>query len=343
MMSIFNLIENFLRREAFYVAVLLAVVTIGIIQTVQIQSGLTPLDSPATTMTYQDFRYRLTYLKSIDPRNAEDLAVIRYKLVRALKLLLFSGGIAAAAVLAFVWVSWGFKDRPTLDNPPWGLWDVLKVAAVFAAGSEAFRWILPGHAYQPFMNPNDWLSEAFARVLLIGTVLYVARGERNARLADLGIRHPIWYAVMVGTLGFLILQTLLDGIDTYMLRNVRPWPMQPALQAILHTKSSLTLGIAAFVAVVITPIAEELFFRGMLQPALQKWVGARYAIVLSAAFFALMHMDIYVIPIMLVMGVVLGYVYYRTRSIIAPVLVHMAHNGVVMLLLLSSRPMIPGN
>jgi membrane protease YdiL (CAAX protease family) len=337
-----NKIEAFLRHESFYIAVLLAVVAIGVIQTVRVSFDEGPVEDAAPIMTYQEFRSQ-TYYRATDFNSEEDAAYAPYLAVRAVYLCLLVVGLFAAAVAAFIWISWGFKDTPPLDAPPWGLWDVLKVAAVFAAGAHVFHWILPGNPYQPFIHPNDWIAEAFARVLLIGTVIYVATGERNARPAELGIRGSVKHALLAGTVCILVLQPVLRAIETLMLRQVEPWPLQFALQAVLQTKSPLTLAGAVVVALVLTPIAEELFFRGFLQPALQRWVGPWSAIFLGAAFFAVAHMDLYAIPPMLALGIGLGWVYYRTKSLLAPVLVHAVHNGLVLMLFLSSRPLMPAS
>jgi hypothetical protein len=331
-----DILERFLRKESFYIAVLLLVVALGAIQTFRQLSPGTETSELPTLMTYQEYR-QFTFRRSLALTPEEAEACAAYLTARSLMLGTLVAGIFAAVLLAIVWLSWGFKPATPLDPVPWGLWDVLKVAAVYAAGAQMFHWVLPGNPYHPFLHVYDWLAEAFSRVLLIGTVLYVALSERQGRPDGLGIRGPVGRALLIGALGFLVLQAPLRGIESFMLRGIDPWPMQTPLQALLQTDSSATLITSCVVAIVLTPITEELFFRGFLQPALQRWVGPGYAIFLSAAFFAVAHMDVYAIPTMLVMGIGLGYVYHRTRSLIAPVLLHAAHNGLLLLLLLSSR------
>lgn len=128
----------------------------------------------------------------------------------------------------------------------------------------------------------------------------------------------------------------------WMLTHVSPWPMQPALQAILETDSISLLIWACVIGAVITPISEELLFRGLLQPALQRWAGPWAAISLGAAFFSLAHMDLFAAPSMLVLGLALGYVYYRTRSLVAPFLLHAAHNTLVLMLFVGARTLPAG-
>jgi len=81
---------------------------------------------------------------------------------------------------------------------------------------------------------------------------------------------------------------------------------------------------------VIAPILEELFFRGVL---LQRWGhlwNLRRAIVLSAIFFAVIHME----PVgSLLFGILMCLLYLHTRSLVLPAIVHFLNNFVVFLVL----------
>lgn len=81
-------------------------------------------------------------------------------------------------------------------------------------------------------------------------------------------------------------------------------------------------------ALVLAPLAEECFFRGILQTKLKSMLKSRWlAIAVSASLFGLMHGDqvAAVVPL-IVMGVSLGFVYEATGSLAGPILVHAAFN-----------------
>lgn len=83
----------------------------------------------------------------------------------------------------------------------------------------------------------------------------------------------------------------------------------------------------AFLAVVIlAPIAEELLFRGIIFRMLTKHWSEVAAIVVSALLFGLYHMNllqaIYVLPI----GLLLGYIAYKCKSVLPCILIHMVNN-----------------
>ena len=87
----------------------------------------------------------------------------------------------------------------------------------------------------------------------------------------------------------------------------------------------------AFVFVVWGPFTEELFFRGFLVAALAPTFGPFRAAVVSAALFAGVHFSVStMIPIFLI-GLVLAWLYLRTRSLLQPYLAHAAWNLLVTL------------
>ncbi len=110
----------------------------------------------------------------------------------------------------------------------------------------------------------------------------------------------------------------------------RPPPVHDALAAIGHNAWG-TPGVAmvAVGAALIAPLSEELFFRGMLLQALWRRTGGPWlAIILSALLFASIHVAVpqTILPL-LTLGLILGYVRVRYRSLAACVLAHALFNA----------------
>jgi len=79
-------------------------------------------------------------------------------------------------------------------------------------------------------------------------------------------------------------------------------------------------------------MAEELLFRGLVQRDLMKAFGWKQGIVLASLTFAVMHLTWRSIPelgFVFVVGLLLGYVYYRTKSLVGPIVIHGAGNVVL--------------
>jgi len=84
-------------------------------------------------------------------------------------------------------------------------------------------------------------------------------------------------------------------------------------------------------SVVLAPVAEEIFFRGLLQSMVRQATGRPWvAIVLSAGIFALFHPD-YSIPALVVLSIILGYNYERTGRLLPSIVMHALFNGVFVL------------
>ena len=83
-------------------------------------------------------------------------------------------------------------------------------------------------------------------------------------------------------------------------------------------------------SMLLTPLCEELFFRGYLLQALAPY-GRRAAVLATALLFALSHAGRGLLPFAL-LGVLLSALTMRTGSLLAPLLVHGAYNGAVVLI-----------
>ena len=88
-----------------------------------------------------------------------------------------------------------------------------------------------------------------------------------------------------------------------------------------------------FVVGLLAPLAEELVFRGAVLRALLRWhKNAWVGIAISAALFALIHMNPAQLPHAFLVGLLLGWMYYRTDSIVPGVVFHWVNNTVAYVL-----------
>jgi hypothetical protein len=90
--------------------------------------------------------------------------------------------------------------------------------------------------------------------------------------------------------------------------------------------------------VVLAPIAEEIFFRGIVFNAWRREGGAVYAYVGSAALFAIIHLSLVSLLPIFFLGLVLAWVYERSGyNILAPMALHATVNGISVALALLVR------
>ncbi len=107
-------------------------------------------------------------------------------------------------------------------------------------------------------------------------------------------------------------------VVTVLLEKVRPTDGQPA--------DVLLIAVFVFSTVILVPIYEEFLFRGLLLGGFRRWMPAVPAVFLSSWVFALVHTTSTFGPI-LVLSLIMGGVYTRTRSLPATIAIHSAHNG----------------
>lgn len=79
--------------------------------------------------------------------------------------------------------------------------------------------------------------------------------------------------------------------------------------------------------VVVAPIFEEILFRGRLYGLLRVKTSPLVAVTLSSLMFGIMHLQPAVMLEGVLMGLLFSYAYLRTRSIFAPIILHMCNNA----------------
>lgn len=77
------------------------------------------------------------------------------------------------------------------------------------------------------------------------------------------------------------------------------------------------------------PFAEEILFRGFILAGLVSWLGGFRAAIVSAGLFALAHVFIYSLIPIFIIGLILAWLYLRTRSLWPPIIAHSIWNLLV--------------
>lgn len=95
-----------------------------------------------------------------------------------------------------------------------------------------------------------------------------------------------------------------------------------------------------FAVCIFAPVVEELVFRGaILRTLLGTFNRHWYAIVLSALIFAVVHINIAQMPHAFIIGLLIGWMYYRTGSILPGTLFHWVNNTAAFVI----ARLFPGN
>ena len=172
--------------------------------------------------------------------------------------------------------------------------------------------------------------------LLIVGYLFVYRTNALAALPSFPGRDPI--RAIVAGLGWGVLAWIGSTIVLFLVSELlarigRPPPVGPAEQAIAMVNPWLvTVAIVVF-----APIAEELFFRGIVFNAWLREAGRIWAYVGSAALFAAIHLSLESLLPIFLLGLALAWVYQRTGNLLAPITMHATVNGISVAIALAVR------
>jgi uncharacterized protein len=192
-------------------------------------------------------------------------------------------------------------------------------------------------------NPLYFAASEFALWFgFLGAVVVASRlnGSGNAA-TDYGLSWPRWQDFRLGVAGGVL---------------GRLWPLLILVLFVLSTANGFStsnsaapkiLGITPngvggwtvliLITVVGAPFVEELFFRGLVQGAFTRRVGATPALFLTALVFAFVHVTdegIFAPIILLPMALILGYLKQRTGRLAPGMIAHAVFNATVLLLFL---------
>ncbi|MDF3820781.1 type II CAAX endopeptidase family protein [Leptospira sp. 96542] len=87
-----------------------------------------------------------------------------------------------------------------------------------------------------------------------------------------------------------------------------------------------------FLTLFVAPFTEEFFFRGFILAGLLRNYSAKVAILTSAILFALIHINPSQMIGALLIGLFIGYVFYKTKNIFYAMAMHSFYNGLLYIL-----------
>jgi len=152
-------------------------------------------------------------------------------------------------------------------------------------------------------------------IYILGSLLIVRVNRRDLR--DIGIsRERVGESLSIACgfiLAFIIVQVIRS--DMYIRPDLEP----------------LTVAEQIVYNFLLSGPAQEVLFRGVMFFALWRWKGWKVALVTSSVLFGLVHVlkGIYFVVATSLIGLVYGYVTYRTRNIVGPMIAHGLHNFIL--------------
>ena len=167
--------------------------------------------------------------------------------------------------------------------------------------------------------------------------LFVARLHSTRFASLIRLTGADWRLLALSVLGLVGLFPLVQWLGELnaslpipdIVREFERLMIEP-IERMLEKPGTLGFNIAM---IALTPaICEEILFRGYVQRQLERSAGILWGIALTGVIFGAYHLQLTKIIPLSVLGIYLGYITWRSGSILPAVFVHFANNAVAVLI-----------
>lgn len=180
---------------------------------------------------------------------------------------------------------------------------------------------------------NDYLS--LVKLLLLGLIsqvgINIVPSFILCKLKKLNIKElfKLKHVSMEQFIMSLILFLSFNGIalflDNFMNIILSRFGLSYKMNNYIVAKDISTLVVLILIAGILTPLCEELFYRGFLISSIEK-SGVKFSIVFSAVCFSIMHTNPYRLSSLFIYSIFMGIIVYYTNSTLPGIILHILNN-----------------
>jgi uncharacterized protein len=201
---------------------------------------------------------------------------------------------------------------------------------VFGIAGGVLQVFLKAYAVKlPWVNSFiKHLMYALSMLLIIRYAIKKSKKQEGSHFSISFKKIPWWLipVVFVSTLALVVFLERIGGLI----------PMPVSVQKFFQ--KAFSKDIFSFITLVIlAPILEEIFCRGIVLRGLLKNYPKNKAILVSAIFFAAIHLNPWQALPAFFGGLFMGWMYYKTQSVIPGIIIHVTINGTAFLLMFFSN------
>lgn len=174
---------------------------------------------------------------------------------------------------------------------------------------------------------------------LLGVPILATRLRGNGPRRDLGLWSTLRDAPMglaVGVASQLVLVPLVT-LPVLLLTDADQDDLEAPARELTDKATGAGVLLLVLVVVVMAPLAEEVFFRGMLQRTLRRRLPLWPAILVTSVLFAVSHFQALQLPALAAFGVVLSVLAHRSGRLGPSIWAHVGFNATTVVALLLAR------
>ena len=212
---------------------------------------------------------------------------------------------------------------------------VLSVAVMSITGSTSTSGTSSDAATD---SPTTWVLALSALGLWLPFVFmlrWVARRAGTDFRTYFGLRFAKtdWLGIPLGVFCQVILMNVVNWpLNKLFPDTFNPQRVETRARDMVDAADGAWFIVLFVVVVVGAPLVEELVYRGFIQGGLQARIGSTWALIITAAWFTVVHLEPIEFPGLFAFALVLGFCYRRTQRVGLSMVTHLAFNATGLLL-----------
>ncbi len=221
----------------------------------------------------------------------------------------------------------------SLKDPKWNFWQALYLILIIYLIELGLGWLSLPDNLGSIKGYFNYLTIGFGEGFIAFCALIIFLKVLKRPLVDLGLVNLNIKNIAMG-LGGGVFLFLSIGLLGNLLVKYLGIPDPQSIEMALNGADSLwQFALLLVLGGLIVPLKEELIFRGLIYPPLRQGYGRGGGILLTAMFFGVLHFDwIRFLPLVLG-GVVLTWLYEKTKSLWPSVIAHSVWNTLMTVLM----------
>ena len=178
-----------------------------------------------------------------------------------------------------------------------------------------------------------YLSFLIGQIVIILPPIYYLNFKKKSIYDSLRFK-PVSFDTLVNSVLLSISVIILFDALERIINKIVPTPDYIIdLGKIMQPDSAMGFIFLFLAVVIMAPIGEEMVFRGFLQKFLEEyWKDITRAILISSLIFAMIHFNPYWTIQIYLLGIILGFLSWKTKSIIPSIILHSLNNGIAFIL-----------
>lgn len=193
-------------------------------------------------------------------------------------------------------------------------------------------------AKTPSLTPSIILTliglQTIIEAIIVGIILLALPRISKFSLAELGFRVPKPWQLGTAVLGAVAMVVVVEGLASLIQAATHQKHDQSVVDLFKQVIGTKAMWFFAFFAIVVAPFMEEMMFRVLVFNAGLRYGGFWTGAIISGLFFGSAHGDLTVLGPLALGGIILCYVYYRTRNAFCSTITHGCFNAVTVLALI---------